>query len=119
MLSITACAGEKEIPGAHILGIRTTIDRILINPLAFDSAQVALQGTAQDINETKTDEGMPALIFKITDPAGNFINVSIPTSWVVEEDDYLVVGGIYRRLKNEIEAQQLEVIFLEEDEKKE
>jgi hypothetical protein len=101
----------------QISGIRTTIERILINPLAFDAAQVALQGIARDINEGKTPEGMPTIIFKLTDRAGNFINVSIPTSWVVMEDDYMVVGGIYRRSKNEIEAQQLEVIVLEDDKK--
>ena len=117
IFSITACGGEKEIPGSQIAGIRTTIERILINPLAFDGAQVAVEGVAHDINEAKTDEGVPIAVFKLTDRAGNFIDVSMPTSWVVEEDDYMVIGGIYRRSKNEIEAQQLEVIVLEEDKK--
>jgi hypothetical protein len=117
-LSITACGGEKEIPAPQIAGIRTTIERILINQLAFDSAQVAVEGTAHDISEAKTDEGVPIVLFKLTDRAGNYIDVAIPTSWVVKEDDYMVVGGIYRRSKNEIEARQMEVIVLEEDEKK-
>jgi hypothetical protein len=114
---ITACGGKKEIPAPQILGIRTTIERILINQLAFDSAQVAVEGVARDISEAKTDEGVPIVVFKLTDRTGNFIDVSIPTSWVVKEDDYMVVGGIYRRSKNEIEAQQMEVIVLEEDKK--
>jgi hypothetical protein len=117
IFSITSCGGEKEIPAPQISGIRTTIERILISPLAFDSAQVAVEGIAHDINEAKTGEDVPTIIFKLTDRAGNFINVSIPSSWVVMEDDYMVVGGIFRRSKNEIEAQQLEVIVLEEDKK--
>jgi hypothetical protein len=117
IFSIAACGGKKEILAPQVTGIRTTIERILINPLAFDGAQVAVEGVAHDINEAKTDEGVPIVVFKLTDRAGNFIDVSIPTSWVVEEDDFMVVGGIYRRSKNEIEAQQLEVIVLEEDKK--
>jgi hypothetical protein len=117
-LSITACGGEKKIPAPQIAGIRTTIERILINQLAFDSAQVAVEGTAHDISEAKTDQGVPIVLFKLTDRAGNYIDVSIPTSWVVKEDDYMVVGGIYRRSKNEIEARQMEVIVLEEDKNK-
>jgi hypothetical protein len=117
VFSITACGVEKEIPGSQIAGIRTTIERILINQLAFDGAQVAVKGVAHDISEAKAGKGVPIVVFKLTDRAGNFIDVSIPTSWVVEEDDYMVVGGIYRRSKNEIEAQQLEVIVLEEDKK--
>jgi hypothetical protein len=115
IFSITACGGEKEIPAPQIGGIRTTISRILISPLAFDGAEVALEGIAHDISEAKTGEDVPIIIFKLTDLGGNFINVSIPSSWVVMEDDYMVVGGIYRRAKNEIEAEQLEVIVLEED----
>jgi hypothetical protein len=117
IFSITSCGGEKEILAPQISGIRTTIERILINPLAFDGAQVAVEGVAHDISEAKTDEGIPIALFKITDRAGNFIDVSMPTSWVVEEDDYMVLGGIYRRSKNEIEAHQLEVIVLEDDKK--
>jgi hypothetical protein len=117
IFSIAACGGEKEILAPQISGIRTTIERILINQLAFDGAQVVVEGVAHNISEAKTDEGLPIVLFKLTDRAGNFIDVSIPTSWVVEEDDYAVVGGIYRRPKNEIEAQQLEVIVLDEDKK--
>jgi hypothetical protein len=117
VFSIAACGGEKKILAPQIGGIRTTVERILINQLAFDSAQVAVEGTAHDISEGKTDEGIPIALFKLTDRAGNFIDVSMPTSWVVKEDDYLVVGGIYRRSKNQIEAQQLEVVVLEEHKK--
>jgi hypothetical protein len=116
IFSLTACGGEKEMPALQISGIRTTIRRILISPLAFDGANVALEGIAHDIKEEKTDEGLPIIVFKLTDLGGNFINISMPSSWVVMEDDYMVVGGIYRRTKNEIEAQHIEVIVLEDDE---
>lgn len=114
VITFTAC-GEKEILAPHIMGIRTTIQRILISPIAFEGAAVAVEGIAHDISEEKVNGDVPKTIFKIYDIAGNFINVSMPTSWVVTDNDFMVVGGIYRRDKNEIEANQLEVIVLEDD----
>lgn len=106
--------GEKEILAPQIMGIRSTIQRILINPIAFGSAVVAVEGIAHDIREEKAENDVPKTFFKIYDIAGNFINVSMPTSWVVMDNDFMVVGGMYRRIENEIEANQIEVIVLEE-----
>ncbi|HSE84208.1 MAG TPA: hypothetical protein VLB01_06650, partial [Thermodesulfobacteriota bacterium] len=37
---------ETERPGMNVAGIRTYISRILISPLAFDGAIVAVEGIA-------------------------------------------------------------------------
>jgi len=116
---ITGCGGEKEILAPQVLGIRTSIKRILINPLAFDGAIVALEGIARDMEEESSVNDVPKTRFKLADLSGNYISVSMPTSWVVEENDFVVVGGIYRRAKDEIEAKQLEVIVLEDEEEEE
>jgi hypothetical protein len=115
LILVAACGGEKEFLAPQIQGIRTSIQRILINPLAFDSAIVALEGIVKDIEEGALDDEVPRTKFKLTDLSGNFITVSMPTSWVVEENDFVVVGGIYRRTQEEVEAQRIEVIVLEEE----
>jgi hypothetical protein len=116
---IIACSSgkEKEIPGMNIRGIRTSISRILISPLAFDGAIVAVEGLARDVKkESINKEGK--IIFKLSDIRGNFINVSIRDTREIHENDYLIVGGIYRRTTNEIEAEQIEKIQLEKTEGK-
>ncbi len=111
-----SCSGAKEkpIPGANIAGIRTPITRILISPLAFDAAIVAVEGLAHDVHEENLN-GEEKTIFKLSDLKGNYINIVIDGSWDIYENDYLIVGGVYRRAKNEIEATQLEKIKLEEE----
>ena len=115
---LVGCGGgkEKEIPGMNIPGIRTTISRILISPLAFDSAIVVVEGLAHDVKkQTGNGEESGKTLFKLSDLRGNFINVSISGNWEIFEKDHLIVGGIYRRAANEIEAEQVEKIQLEEE----
>jgi hypothetical protein len=113
-----ACGGgkEKEIPGMNIAGIRTTISRILISPLAFDSAIVVVEGLAHDVKKETVNGGKAEkTFFKLADLRGNFINVSILGKWEIVENDHLIVGGIYRRARNEVEAEQVEKMKLEEE----
>ena len=105
---------EKEIPGMNVPGIRTYVSRILISPLAFDGAIVAVEGIAHDVQEITEGEGKIITAFKLSDLRGNFINVSIQGKQNIAENDPLIVGGIYRRVKNEIEAEQFEKIELKE-----
>jgi hypothetical protein len=115
---LIACGGgkEKEIPGMNIAGIRTTISRILISPLAFDSAIVVVEGLAHDVKKETVNGGKTEkTFFKLADLRGNFINVSILGKWEIVENDHLIVGGIYRRARNEVEAEQVEKMKLEEE----
>jgi hypothetical protein len=41
----------------------------------------------------------------------------MPGSWEIADDDYLIVGGIYRKNGNILEAGQFEKIVLEGDDK--
>ncbi len=116
VILITDCAKkENEIPAALIPGIRAPITKILISPLAFDGAIVAVEGIAHDVKQEKSDgKDKTSTIFKLSDLRGNYINVSTPGKREIFEYDYLVVGGIYRRAENLIEAQQIEIVILEE-----
>ncbi len=118
MVLLIACGGGKkeEIHGMNITGIRTTISRILISPLAFDGAIVAVEGLAHDVKkETESVEKNEKTFFKLADLRGNFINVFISGKSEIFENDHLVVGGIYRRTTNVIEAEQAEKIQPEEE----
>ncbi len=115
-IMITGCGSrnEEEIPGANIAGIRALITKILISPLAYDGAVVAVEGLARDVKKENSDGPNAVTTFKLSDLQGNYIRVSIQGTWEILGNDYLVVGGIYRREKNEIEAQEIQKILQEE-----
>lgn len=119
LIILTGCRNRnvEEIPGANIAGIRASITKILISPLAFDGAIVAVEGLAHDVKKERSDRRERVTAFKLSDLQGNFINVSASVASEVSENDYLVVGGIYRREKNEIEAQEIQKIQLKEKKK--
>lgn len=115
LIILTGCGSRnEEIPGANIIGIRATITKILISPLAFDGAIVAVEGLARDAKKESSKGQKPVTTFKLSDLQGNFINVSTPDTLEISENDYLVVGGTYRKEKNEIEAQEIQKIQLEQ-----
>src|SRR3989304_4839322 len=63
---------ENEIPAVHIPGIRAPITKILISPLAFDGAIVAVEGIAHDVKQEKSDgQDKTSTIFKLSDLQGN------------------------------------------------
>ena|SRR6266849_4131754 len=119
LIILTGCGSrnEEEIPGANIAGIRAPITRILISPLAFDGAIIAVEGLVRDVKKENSSGQKGVTTFKLSDLQGNFINVSTSGTLEILEKDYLVVEGIYRRDKNEIEAQDIQRIQLEEKKK--
>jgi hypothetical protein len=119
LIMVTGCGSrnEEEIPGANIAGIRAPITKILISPLAYDGAVVAVEGLAHDVKKENSDGQNAVTTFKLSDLQGNYIRVSIQGTWEILGNDYLVVGGIYRREKNEIEAQEIQKILQEEKKK--
>lgn len=121
---IVGCNKEPEyIPGAGIQGIRETISRILLSPIAYDGATVVIEGTVQNFSEQKepdsTDPDDLESTFKLVDTRGNSINIVMPGQWEIAENDYLVVGGLYRKNPNEIEAKQFEKVDFEDKDEEE
>lgn len=117
------CNKEPEyIPGAGIQGIREPIFRILLSPVAYDGAIVVIEGTVRDYTEEEEtgsggDDDLEAT-FELFDTKGASINIRIPGQWEIADNDYLIVGGIYRKNPNEIEARQFEKVdFQDKDEK--
>jgi len=123
LLAVAGCNKEPEyIPGLAIQGYRAPISKILFSPIAYDGATVAIEGFVREYAEEKEDgsdtDTDVTTTFKLTDLKGNYINILMPGPWEVVENDYLIVGGIYRKNGNELEARQFEnVDFEEKDEK--
>jgi len=122
-LVIAGCNKEpKVIYGLGIQGYRAAIAKILFSPIAYDGATVAIEGFVRGLSEEAEDgsdtEEDVTTTFKLTDLKGNYINILMPGRWEIVDNDYLIVGGIYRKNGNELEAQQFEKIdFEKEDEK--
>lgn len=110
------CNKEPEyVPGMSVQGFRASISKILFSPIAFDGATVAVEGIAASVSEVDPEQEDAMTNFRLVDLNGNYINVEMPGSWEIADDDYLFVGGIYRKNGNILEAGQFEKIVLEGD----
>lgn len=110
------CNKEPEyVPGMSVQGFRASISKILFSPIAFDGATVAVEGIAASVSEVDPEQEDAMTNFRLVDLNGNFINVEMPGSWEISDNDYLIVGGIYRKNGNILEAAQFELVELEGD----
>lgn len=128
-LVVSGCNKKPEyIPGAGIQGYKAPIAKILFSPVAYDGATVAIEGFVRDYKEESDGETVEEAdvvgaddintTFKLTDLNGNYINILMPGQWEVENNNYLIVGGIYRKNGNELEAQQFEKVDFEDKDEK-
>lgn len=132
VLILSGCNKEPQhIPGQSVQGINAPIAKILFSPLAFDGAQVKVQGhitgliVEGDIEDTEKPKGAPEIkesdpgelttLFKLVDTKGNYLNIILPGTWDIEDGDYLIVGGIFRKDGNEIEAHEFEIADFDEE----
>gem|GEM_PF-787519 len=133
-LVAAGCNKKSEyMPGQSVQGIRAPISKVLFSPIAFDGAVLKIEGYITDLivegqidNENASSEA-PGLskadpedlttLFKLMDTKGNYVNIILPGTWEISDDDYLIVGGTYRKNGNELEARQFEVVEFKENEK--
>jgi len=123
LLLLAGCNKNPDyIPGLGIQGYRAPISKILFSPLAYDGATVAIEGFARDFAEEPVDGSDTSeditTTFKLTDLKGNYIIILLPGEWEIVDNDYLIVGGIYRKNGNELEAQQFEIVDFEKKDEK-
>lgn len=120
MLAMAGAGCNKKpeyVPGSSVQGFRAAISKILFSPIAFDGATVAVEGIVAHVNEVNPGQEDVTTEFRLVDLNGNYINVDMPGSWEIADDDYIVVGGIYRKNGNILEAGQFEKIEFESDKK--
>jgi hypothetical protein len=115
------CAGEWQNPNTTTPAKKIDITSILINPIAYDSAGVIVEGTVWDLvfntlEKNDKDKGSPYTNFRLADKDGNFVNVRALGHLPIAEGDIVKVVGIYRmnistenyKFLNEIEAKRVE-----------
>jgi hypothetical protein len=120
-LFFLGCAGEWQNPNTTTPAKKIDITSILINPIAYDSAGVIVEGRVWDLvfntlEKNDKDKGSPYTNFKLADKDGNFVNVFALGYLPIAEGDIVEVVGIYRRnlssenyrFLNEIEAKRVE-----------
>jgi len=118
--ALAGCNKKPDyIPGSSVQGFRASISKILFSPIAFDGATVAVEGIVAGVVEENAGSEEVITNFKLSDLNGNFVNVEMPGSWEIADDDYMVVGGIYRKNGNVIEADEFEKIVLQDKNKNE
>lgn len=123
LLLLAGCNKDPDyIAGLGIQGYRAPISKILFSPLAYDGATLAIEGFARDFAEEPVDGSDTSedvtTTFKLTDLKGNYIIILLPGQWEIVENDYLIVGGIYRKNGNELKAQQFEIVDFEKKDEK-
>jgi len=123
LLLLAGCNKDPDyIAGLGIQGYRAPISKILFSPLAYDGATVAIEGFARDFAEEPVDGSDTSedvtTTFKLTDLKGNYIIILLPGQWEIVDNDYLIVGGIYRKNGNELEARQFEIVDFEKKDEK-
>ncbi len=112
------CNKKPEyVPGMSVQGFRASISKILFSPIAFDGATVAVEGIAAAVSGADPKEQDAVTTFRLVDLNGNYINVEMPGVWEIADNDYLIVGGVYRKNGNILEADQYEEVVLEGDDK--
>ncbi len=119
LLALAAGCNKKPeyVPGSSVQGFRASISKILFSPIAYDGATLAVEGIAASVSESNPGGADAMTNFRLVDLNGNFVNVEMPGTWEIFDDDYIIVGGIYRKNGNILEAAQFEKIELEGDDK--
>jgi hypothetical protein len=117
---LISCTKQWQNPNTAVPYTHTTIERILITPLAFDSAGVSVEGMVWDLNYdllVKGEAEIPYTSFKLADSDGNYVNVFAEGNYPLVDGDQVIVVGLYRRdlpteyrnYVNEIDARSIEV----------
>ena len=114
ILAVIGCQKkEPPAPAFNIQGIKTSIARIQISPLAFDGAQVVILGFVKEIKNSDSENEQNLLI--LTDEYGNSISVEFSGTLEFEKNDTVVVGGKYRKNKNLIISEEIVKVIVDKD----
>lgn len=110
LTTIYGCSGDKEPEPFNVQGVKTTIHRILISPLAFDGATVAVTGYV-DKNSFELSKNELILADKIN----NKITVNFENDYTPVADDFILVSGKFVKNLTKIENAEIYKIIIEDD----
>lgn len=118
-IAALGCTREWKNPDTSLPAKELKIESLIINPIAYDSAGVVVEGKVWDLRFDKLEQKteFPYTSFKLADKDGNYVNVFASGHLPISEGDIVEVTGIYRRelqlesykFDNEIEAENVEI----------
>lgn len=103
-LSCNKPSKNQELP-LNVSGIKTTITRIQISPLAHDGAKVVIIGV---VNKITKENNISRLV--LSDTKGSIITAESSEDLNFENGQQVLLGGIYRRKENTIYADEIHEI---------
>ncbi len=117
---LISCHKQWQDPNTAVPYTHTTIREILIAPIGYDAAGVAVEGMVWDLKYdllVEDEKEIPYTSFKIADSDGNYVNVFAEGNYPLIDGDQVKVIGVYRRQLttdyrnyiNEIDANSIEV----------
>ncbi len=113
LLLFVSCAKEEIAPEFNIPGIKTTIARIQISPLAHDGARVVVTGFIKSIEPTIKDGESHKLI--LSDIKDNKIEIEYSSDFTGEVGEQVVTGGLYKMDVNRIVDAEVYRFTVEDD----
>ena len=104
----TSCSPKNKADemGQSIAGLDTKINRILVNKYAFERAIVKIRGKVKQLDRNNE---VGSIRFQLTDRKGNFINIVSDKETDLQENDYIILSGVYDSAVNLIELIDYEI----------
>ena len=113
LFTVASCADKQPEPEFNIPGIKTSISRILVSPLAHDGARVVVVGYIKNI-ESEIEDSESKLI-TLSDIKDNSIKVEFNSGIEVETGEQVLAGGLYRKDLNRIVEAEIYEFIIEDD----
>lgn len=112
-LIIISCADkEYKKVGYTIPGIETRISRVLISRNSFEGATIKILGKVKELEIPHDKTKSQVTTFKITDYNGNYINVETDKPIDFNNDDVIIMSGIYSSPDNTLNLIEYEIVKL-------
>ena len=117
--SLLGCGSSKGSGSKYpinVTGIKTSISKIQISPIAYDRAIVAIQGNVVDIIEEDYSEENN-ILFTLSDPEGFKIDVNYTGSSTISKGEIVIISGKYIKNENTIYSDYIYKVLQHEEKK--
>jgi len=133
IILLTGCPKKQpKEPAFNVQGMKTTIKRVQVSPIAYAGAKIVVLGYITDISyaDEVTEETDPAdpenkdieekeiqenNILILSDSGGNTINVQFEEIEGIAVGDTVVVSGNYNNGKNMIDSDEIIKVIVDKD----
>ncbi|NIP31360.1 MAG: hypothetical protein GTO02_17130 [Candidatus Dadabacteria bacterium] len=114
VLTITyGCSKKKKAEPFNVPGVKTDISRVLISPLAFDGATVAIIGYVKDFSIS--EEPNQSNVLLLSDKLDNTIIIEFLDNFQTTLGEQILVSGKFIKETNRIVEAKLYKIVIEDN----